>query len=526
MFPISRINLNKQDSSIDLTDDGLEDDSDDLSYNPQNPVSDVLKEPETNPTSSGDRVEAQSSITTIHSSSSSSSSGSGNNPSHDGSPGMSLVRMLTGRSSKSAEAAPEQPPPEDLDYGQFKWQKGALIGSGSYARVHLGLNLDTGELIAVKQVELSAEKLLPEQHAEIRALQSEIGILRNLKHENIVQYLGSSVENNTLNIFLEYVPGGSISSLLRKFGSLPEHLVRLYTKQILQGLRYLHSHKIIHRDIKGANILVDNKGVIKLADFGASKKLEGLASHGDVASLKGTIYWMAPEVIRQSGYGRQADIWSLGCTVIEMATGRPPWSSEFAEQISALFNIATTNDPPPIPQTLSREARDFLMLCFKRNPRERPTASRLLKHPWISHSKHSPAVSSAQMPPRPYPLPRGSSDSQIEYAQQVMAKRSAQRHSAEVETPAALRHRQASFSAHTGKVPGLITSKSVTGSAPNSSKTVRYAKKRRHGSRSRSRGGAEDVSDEAEFHEDADDERNPAPSKRSSSGSDQSDEDF
>jgi len=125
-------------------------------------------------------------------------------------------------------------------------------------------------------------------------LQHEIEVLKTLKHENIVQYLGSSVEDDVLNIFLEYVPGGSIASLIRRFGPLNENIVRLYTKQILHGLHYLHNHKIIHRDIKGANILVDNKGGIKLADFGASKKLEHLVAGTDANSLKGTLYWMAP----------------------------------------------------------------------------------------------------------------------------------------------------------------------------------------------------------------------------------------
>jgi serine/threonine protein kinase len=92
-----------------------------------------------------------------------------------------------------------------------------------------------------------------------------------------------------------------------------------------------------------------------------------LISAGGVNSLKGTIFWMAPEVIRQTGYGRQADIWSLGCTVIEMATGKPPWSGEFSEQISALFNIATTTDPPPLPDYLSEDAKHFLTLCFLRS---------------------------------------------------------------------------------------------------------------------------------------------------------------
>lgn len=99
--------------------------------------------------------------------------------------------------------------------------------------------------------------------------------MRGLDHENIVRYYGTSQEEGVLNIFLEYVPGGSISSLLAKFGCFSEKVIRVYTRQILHGLDYLHRHKIVHRDIKCANILVDNNGVVKLADFGASKRLEG-----------------------------------------------------------------------------------------------------------------------------------------------------------------------------------------------------------------------------------------------------------
>jgi mitogen-activated protein kinase kinase kinase ANP1 len=120
------------------------------------------------------------------------------------------------------------------------------------------------------------------------------------------------------------------------------------------------------KDIKGANILVSSTGVIKLADFGASRRLEGLmTASGGYRSLKGTPYWMAPEVIRQTGHGRQADIWSVGCTVIEMATGKPPWN-EFTDQVSVLFHIAASDGPPPIPAHLSADAHDFLMKCFQR----------------------------------------------------------------------------------------------------------------------------------------------------------------
>lgn len=263
---------------------------------------------------------------------------------------------------------------------------GALIGSGSFGKVHLGVNLDTGEFLAVKQVELRPFQLV-EQEVEVYSLQHEISVLKTLKHKNIVQYLGTSIENDTFNIFLEFVTGGSLASVIKKFGQLPESLVRLYTYQILEGLAYLHEHNILHRDIKGANILVSDKGVIKLADFGASKKLEGLFINAGIGeginSLKGTTYWMAPEVIKQTGCDTKADIWSLACTVIEMFTGKPPWFDEFEEQVSAMFTIATSDKLPQIPNNLSAEAKDFLTLCFNRNSEERPSAVELLKHRWM-----------------------------------------------------------------------------------------------------------------------------------------------
>lgn len=265
----------------------------------------------------------------------------------------------------------------------IRWQKGYLLGTGSFGSVYLGLNLDTGELLAVKQVVLDTNS--PSSMKAVEALQQEIAILSTLENPNIVRYYGSNVEGSCFNIFLEYVAGGSLSSIIKKFGNLNDKLVLVqkYTKQILLGLQYLHSRQIAHRDIKGANVLVDEKGVIKLSDFGASKSLEGIIGSA-CNSLKGTVYYMAPEVIKQSGYGRQADIWSLGCTVLEMLTGRPPWSTEFCNEISALYNIAMATEPPPFPPNLEEEIEDFLMLCFKRNPAERPNATKLLHHKWIT----------------------------------------------------------------------------------------------------------------------------------------------
>ncbi len=162
-------------------------------------------------------------------------------------------------------------------------------------------------------------------------------MLMQLQHPNIVGYLGHSFENSNINIFLEYVPGGSITTLLKKYGKFQEGLIRMYTRQILEGLEYLHVNNIVHCDVKGSNVLVDSSGICKLADFGYSRKLFG--TEIDIKrQLEGTAHWMAPEVIRQSAYGRFSDIWSLGCTIIEMATGLPPWH-EYKNHATALFHI-------------------------------------------------------------------------------------------------------------------------------------------------------------------------------------------
>lgn len=143
---------------------------------------------------------------------------------------------------------------------EFNWQKGGLIGSGAFGKVFLGLNLDTGQLMAVKQISIVEEfaqepkEVLDFQNEEltckVQGFEHEVSMMRNLLHENIVQYYGTSIEDNHLNIFLEYVPGGSISSLLNKFGGFSESVVRVYTRQILSGLAYLHQHQIIHRGRK------------------------------------------------------------------------------------------------------------------------------------------------------------------------------------------------------------------------------------------------------------------------------------
>ncbi|XP_043712647.1 mitogen-activated protein kinase kinase kinase 5-like isoform X2 [Telopea speciosissima] len=269
-----------------------------------------------------------------------------------------------------------------------QWQKGKLIGRGTFGSVYVATNLETGALCAMKEVNLIPDD--PKSVECMKQLEQEIKVLSQLKHRNIVQYYGSEIVEDQFYIFLEYVHPGSINKYVREHcGAITESIVRNFTRHILQGLAYLHSTKTIHRDIKGANLLVDAFGVVKLADFGMAKHLSGQAAD---LSLKGSPYWMAPEVmlaVMQKDLNCElalaVDIWSLGCTIIEMLTGKPPWS-EF-EGAAAMFKVL--RESPPIPETLSPEGKDFLECCFRRNPAERPSASMLLEHRFVRTSHHS-----------------------------------------------------------------------------------------------------------------------------------------
>ncbi|KAF8163339.1 hypothetical protein B0H34DRAFT_672360 [Crassisporium funariophilum] len=267
-----------------------------------------------------------------------------------------------------------------------KWIKGALIGAGSFGKVYLGMDASSGLLMAVKQVELPTGSAPNQERKKsmLSALEREIELLKNLQHENIVQYLYSSIDAEYLNIFLEYVPGGSVTALLRNYGAFEEPLVKNFVRQILQGLDYLHERDIIHRDIKGANILVDNKGGIKISDFGISKKVDDNLLTGNRAnrpSLQGSVFWMAPEVVKQVGHTRKADIWSVGCLVVEMLTGEHPWAQ--LTQMQAIFKIGSSAKPT-IPSDISADAQDFLRQTFELNHEARPSAMELLQHPWVT----------------------------------------------------------------------------------------------------------------------------------------------
>ena len=184
---------------------------------------------------------------------------------------------------------------------------------------------------------------------------------------------------------MEYVSGGSIRNIIDKFGPLDENTLKLYTKQIIEGLLYLHQRRIIHMDIKAANILLTTEGTIKLSDFGCSSNLDFTNSKTDVIhTIKGSLPWMAPEVINNSAYCLKSDIWSLGCTLIEMSTGKPPWGVEFDNIMNAIYFISKTNKIPTIPNHLSEDAKFFIKECLCRDIENRPNVLELMDFPFLT----------------------------------------------------------------------------------------------------------------------------------------------
>jgi len=254
--------------------------------------------------------------------------------------------------------------------------RGASIGAGSHGIVSLAMNGYNGQLFAVKSAT-----------GYSCVLDNEYRILHCMDSPYIVRCLGRnySVENGvgTHNLFMEYMPGGSLGDLLIKFGGrLNDSVIRAYTHGILRGIHYLHRQGIVHCDIKGKNVLVGANGV-KLADFGFAKRSGDEKEGQETLQLRGTPLWMAPEVVNQVEQGPASDIWSLGCTVLEMATGRPPWR-QVSNPLAAMYQIGCTETLPELPASLSAQIQDFLEKCFRRDPKKRWTCAELLNHHFLN----------------------------------------------------------------------------------------------------------------------------------------------
>ncbi len=261
-----------------------------------------------------------------------------------------------------------------------KFHMGSQIGKGQFGEVFQCMN-NRGQLFAVKKFIISSQ-------LDMKALCDEHDLLLGLKHVNIVSYVGFLVdeEKQFLYIFQDWIAGGSLADLLKKYGPLDEPAVKSYTQQLLCGLAYLHKNNVVHRDIKGANILIEKDGTIKLADFGASQEFDGEGT-SETTTIRGTPYFMAPEVLKLCKYGRKGDIWAVGCTIIQMLTAEVPWKKYNMKTLVQLHMHleAWPGGPPPLNDDennpkiiISRELEQILYDCFQKDYNKRPHASELL----------------------------------------------------------------------------------------------------------------------------------------------------
>ncbi|KAG1943677.1 serine/threonine-protein kinase 10 [Pimephales promelas] len=263
------------------------------------------------------------------------------------------------------------------------WEIIGELGDGAFGKVYKAQNKETGVLAAAKVIETKSEE-------ELEDYVVEIDILASCNHQYIVKLLDAYFYDNKLSIMIEFCPGGAVdATMLELDRGLEEPQIRVICKQMLEGLQYLHSMKIIHRDLKAGNILLMLDGDIKLADFGVSAKNTKTLQRRD--SFIGTPYWMAPEVVmcetmKDAPYDYKADIWSLGITLIELAQIEPPHHE--LNPMRVLLKIAKS-EPPTLdqPSKWSMEFNDFLKKALDRNPETRPTAAQLLEHPFVSSVK-------------------------------------------------------------------------------------------------------------------------------------------
>ncbi|KAM0921591.1 hypothetical protein ACQ4PT_006772 [Festuca glaucescens] len=252
-----------------------------------------------------------------------------------------------------------------------RWTRVRTLGRGaSGAEVFLAADDATGELFAVKSAIASGAA----------ALRREQAIMSALRSPRVVSCIGGSAgRDGSYQLFLEFAPGGSIADEIAKDGGLEERAVRAYAADVAEGLAYLHGAGMVHGDVKARNVVIGADGRAKLADFGCARML---ATGGKI--IGGTPAFMAPEVARGEDQGPAADVWALGCTVVEMATGRAPWSGMDGDALAAMHRIGYTDTVPDVPQWLSAEAKDFLGMCLVRRASDRCTAVQLLEHPFLA----------------------------------------------------------------------------------------------------------------------------------------------
>jgi len=298
------------------------------------------------------------------------------------------------------------------------FREGETIGSGSHGRVFTARHETTGRIVAVKETSVELDTAVsslgglpdvrskPPTPKDMREkfdlrrssvqcgtqearLVNELRLCEKMQHPRIVKYLGYDLVPfgdkegvYRLLLFQEYCSGGSVAENLWSYGPMTQVLVVKYAEQLVDGIAYLHSCTpcIVHRDLKGANLVLASDGSIKITDFGCSKNLGATSRHHSVV---GTMFWMAPELLASTGIelSTASDIWSLGCCLIEMASGKAPWSEcKFDNMFHAFRVIAQGDRTPKLPPQLEDPARDFVIMCLTRDPTKRPSAVDLQNH--------------------------------------------------------------------------------------------------------------------------------------------------
>ncbi|GCB59999.1 hypothetical protein scyTo_0011041 [Scyliorhinus torazame] len=261
------------------------------------------------------------------------------------------------------------------------WQLMGELGDGAFGKVYKAINKETGVLAAAKVIEVKSEE-------ELEDYMVEIEILASCDHMYIVKQLDAFFYENKLWIMIEFCLGGAVdATMLELDRGLTEPQIRVVARQMLEAVDYLHSQKIIHRDLKAGNVLLSQDGNVKLADFGVSAKNTKTLQKRE--TFIGTPYWMAPEVVmcetmKDTPYDYKSDIWSLGITLIEMAQIEPPHHE--LNPMRVLLKIAKS-DPPTLdnPSKWSKDFKDFLKKALDKNPDTRLSAAQLLQHPFVSN---------------------------------------------------------------------------------------------------------------------------------------------